>query len=237
MPKEGIEVLTEKQKAFFFPTSEEVLNAETTEKLVKTIYAVSENVERRKKIQKFTTLDVQSDVEDIVLVFPSQIALAEMAEEEVDDEELKKIEDDVVCTICGEKGHISVLCPNRQLRKPDQPTLIRQEDSSTYVPIHMRKQADGTAFERDFAIRLINVPPTVDEVVLKALLFKLLGKEGLALRIYFQLDYETNARRDCCFINFATKEIAEKAIEKLDGYLIDSAKLSCSMARKRAQLL
>ncbi|EKE37216.1 hypothetical protein ENUP19_0211G0011 [Entamoeba nuttalli] len=230
MPKEGLSVLTEKQLAFFFPKEEEETNGD--EIIIKRIYAISENVERRKNIQKFTKLEVPSDSEDIVLVFPSQIAQAELAEQEVDEEEVKKSEEDVICSGCGEKGHFFFNCPHKDSRKVSSEPQQKVADSNIYVPIHMRRQADGD-YNPDVSIRLSNIPASVDETVIKALYHKVVGNEKQILRIFFPKDYVTGERRDYCFINVATKEIAQNAISKLDGYLLEYAKLACAISKKR----
>ena len=42
----------------------------------------------------------------------------------------------------------------------------------------------------------------------------------------------TEQRADYCFIQVDSQEIAENAIKKLNGYLIEYAKLSCDLARR-----
>ncbi|KAL7711489.1 RNA recognition motif domain containing protein [Entamoeba marina] len=243
MPKEGLEVLTDKQRLFVFPDEEIISQTEETiiendvekkiiTKTIKVTTSINENVERRKNIVKFTKLDVTNDEEDVVLVFPSQIAQAELAETEVDEEEVKKSTDDIVCSVCGEIGHFSFECTNRGARRANA-NEKKAENSTTYVAPHLREQANGDMYQRDISIRVANLPPTVDETVMKALYHKIVGDEKQILRIYFPKDRVTGLPRDFCFISLATKEIAENAISKLDGYLFEFVKLSCGMAKPR----
>lgn len=227
MPREGIQVLSEKENAFFFPTEEEEIDGD--EKIIRHISAISEHVERRKNIVKFTKLEVPIDIDEVSLIPPNQVRQAQQAEEEIDDEEMKGEEREITCNLCGEKGHFFFNCPNKEIGVRSEEKKVTQ-GTDVYVPIHQRRMETGE--ERYISIRVANIPDGVDETVIKALFHKLVGNERDIRRLTFGKNRYDNSRADYCFIQVETKELAEKTIKAFDGYLLQYAKLSCDFARR-----
>jgi len=107
----------------------------------------------------------------------------------------------------------------------------RQGGASGYVPPSLRN-ADGSRnaqmAERDDSctVRVSNLSEDVKDSDLR----ELFRRFGAIQRIYLAKDRETHQSRGFAFINFFSRDDAQKAIDKLDGHGYDHLILSVSWA-------
>ena len=257
MPRNAIELLSETERLYLFPEvikeEEEVVQKEVTEKRdgkkekvvkeetvtrVTVRTAVNEHVERRKAIVPFIPQAFKPSSEDVVLVFPNQ--LAQVNEAEVDDEDDSNEEEaeikrqtleDIVCSHCGGKGHLSFECKNRDASRKE--VVEAPEESDTYLTPAQRAERAGREYQNSFTVRLSNIPDTMTQETIKRLYKSRGGDERTIMRIHFPKDHLTGKQRDTCFIDFSLEQCMLEAIEKLDGILFESMVFRCEKAKPR----
>ncbi|KAI4384498.1 hypothetical protein MLD38_002646 [Melastoma candidum] len=149
----------------------------------------------------------------------------------------------MVCRTCGKKGdHWTSKCPNKDLApqteafvdKPpvSEPTASK---SSGYVPPSMRggtTERTGTEMRRrneENSVRVTNLSEDTREPDL----LELFRTFGPVSRVYVAIDQRTGMSRGFGFVNFVTKEDAERAIGKLNGYGYDNLILRVEWATPR----
>jgi len=168
----------------------------------------------------------------------------EEAQDEENDDPLAKLggkDSIVVCRHCGETGHWTLKCPKRDTIIPKGQTAetvaAKDEGSSgKYVPVHLRGgRAGGDARKEDrddgTAIRVTNISADTTEDDLR----DLFRRFGHTSRIYLAKDRNTHESRGFAFINYTTREAAQKAIDKLDGYGYDNLILRVEFAKPREE--
>jgi translation initiation factor 3 subunit G len=153
----------------------------------------------------------------------------------------------MLCRTCGKKGdHWTSRCPYKDLavqpegfsdKPPTSETSATASGASSgaYVPPTMRPGAErtGTDMRRrndENSVRVTNLSEDTREPDLHEL-FKPFG--GVT-RVYVAVDQKTGLSRGFGFVNFANKEDAQRAINKLNGYGYDSLILRVEWATPRA---
>lgn len=147
----------------------------------------------------------------------------------------------MVCRTCGKKGdHWTSKCPYKDLAAPtetfsDKPTDAAPTTATkgAYVPptlrggerpvTEMRRQNDENS------VRVTNLSEDTRE----ADLHELFSPFGSITRVYVAIDQKTSSSRGFGFVNFASREYAEKAITKLNGYGYDNLILRVEWATPR----
>jgi len=154
----------------------------------------------------------------------------------------------VVCRVCGKTGHWTLRCPERNAMKPpgeslddEEPRPNREATTTTenkegkYVPAHRRKDGmtQGVSMGRDEAatLRVTNLSEDVTEQDLQ----ELFRRFGHTTRIFLAKDRNTDTSRGFAFINYQTKEAAQKAIDKLNGHGYDNLILHVEWAKPREE--
>jgi len=176
--------------------------------------------------------------------------------EDADDplNKLKPNESIVVCSHCGERGHWSLKCPKRIAIVPVT-KKVPNEDSSLsastdrhrpseaeaklYVPLHLRGKGDvpraerkpGEGREEDSLnqIRVTNISEDTTENDLR----ELFRRFGTTSRIYLAKDKTTNQSRGFAFITYTSRNDAQKAIDRLNGYGYGNLILHVEWAKPR----
>jgi len=158
----------------------------------------------------------------------------------------------LVCRICGKKGdHWTSKCPYKDLAASKGLTVgeklddgggsgdARKSAAGGYVPPSMRAGAKGGESMGDSmrrprdenSIRVTNLSEDTREADLQ----ELFRPFGTITRIYVAFNRETGESRGFAFINFATREDAQRAINKLDGYGYDNLILRVEWAAPREE--
>mmetsp|Transcript_26586 Transcript_26586/g.32247 ORF Transcript_26586/g.32247 Transcript_26586/m.32247 type:complete len:290 (-) Transcript_26586:482-1351(-) len=156
----------------------------------------------------------------------------------------------LVCRICGKKGdHWTSKCPYKSLaaakglqtgeKPPEEGDDVPSKPSAGgYVPPSMRAGAGGGAsggesmrrVRDENSVRVTNLSEDTQERDLQEL-FRPFGQIS---RTYIAYDRDTGESRGFAFINFANREDAQRAINKLDGYGYDNLILRVEWAAPRA---
>ncbi|CAI9099303.1 OLC1v1036098C1 [Oldenlandia corymbosa var. corymbosa] len=154
----------------------------------------------------------------------------------------------MVCRTCGKKGdHWTSRCPYKDLANPsdvfvDKPPTEAQPQApgggkSSYVPPGMRAGAaerGGTDMGRrrheENSVRVTNLSEDTREPDL----LELFRPFGPVSRTYVAIDQKTGYSRGFGFVNFVSREDAERAISKLNGYGYDNLILRVEWAAPRA---
>ncbi|XP_073143343.1 uncharacterized protein [Henckelia pumila] len=153
----------------------------------------------------------------------------------------------MVCRTCGKKGdHWTSRCPYKDLSQPSE-TFMDKLPSETatatpgatkgaYVPPSMRSgntERSGTDMRRrneENSVRVTNLSEDTRE----ADLHDLFRPFGAVSRVYVAIDQKTGTSRGFGFVNFVSREDAERAINKLNGYGYDNLILRVEWAAPRA---
>lgn len=151
----------------------------------------------------------------------------------------------MVCRNCGKKGdHWTSRCPYKDLALPaesfvDKPAVPETATAAgsgknTYVPPGMRAGADrsGTDMRRrndENSVRVTNLSEDTRE----ADLHELFRPFGAVSRVYVAIDQKTGMSRGFGFVNFVSKDDAQRAINKLNGYGYDNLILRVEWATPR----
>ncbi|KAL9388789.1 hypothetical protein Peur_017394 [Populus x canadensis] len=153
----------------------------------------------------------------------------------------------MVCRTCGKKGdHWTSRCPYKDLAQPpetfiDKPAATETAMAATgatkgaYVPPSMRAGAERTVGSdmrrrnEENSVRVTNLSEDTREPDLLEL-FRTFGQVS---RVYVAIDQKTGVSRGFGFVNFVSKEDAERAINKLNGYGYDNLILRVEWATPR----
>lgn len=152
----------------------------------------------------------------------------------------------MVCRTCGKKGdHWTSRCPYKDLAAPSEgfvdkpPSEAAAAGSGTgksaYVPPSMRGGAEtrGTDMRRrneENSVRVTNLSEDTREPDL----LELFRPFGPVSRVYVAVDQKTGISRGFGFVNFVSREDAERAINKLNGYGYDNLILRVEWAAPRS---
>lgn len=152
----------------------------------------------------------------------------------------------MVCRTCGKKGdHWTSRCPYKDLAAPSEgfvdkpPSEVASAASgpgkSAYVPPSMRGGAEtrGTDMRRrneENSVRVTNLSEDTREPDL----LELFRPFGPVSRVYVAVDQKTGISRGFGFVNFVSREDAERAINKLNGYGYDNLILRVEWAAPRS---
>ncbi|KAL8093495.1 hypothetical protein AgCh_035391 [Apium graveolens] len=137
----------------------------------------------------------------------------------------------MVCRTCGKKGdHWTSRCPYKDLAPQtdafvDKPptsdaTIPTGTTKGTYVPPSLRAGAERPAMpdmrrrNEENSVRVTNLSEDTREPDL----LELFRTFGPVSRVYVAIDQKTGVSRGFGFVNFVSKEDAERAIMKLNGY-------------------
>ncbi|AEE75042.1 eukaryotic translation initiation factor 3G1 [Arabidopsis thaliana] len=156
----------------------------------------------------------------------------------------------MVCRICHKKGdHWTSKCPYKDLAAPtdvfiDKPPTGESSTMSAapgtgkaaYVPPSMRAGADRSAVGSDMrrrndenSVRVTNLSEDTREPDL----MELFHPFGAVTRVYVAIDQKTGVSRGFGFVNFVSREDAQRAINKLNGYGYDNLILRVEWATPR----
>lgn len=152
----------------------------------------------------------------------------------------------MICRTCGKKGdHWTSRCPYKDLATPsesfvdkpptDGPAAATATNKGTYVPPSLRAGAERTVTDmrrrnEENSVRVTNLSEDTRE----ADLHELFRPFGQITRVYVAIDQKTGLSRGFGFVNFANREDAERAINKLNGYGYDNLILRVEWATPRA---
>lgn len=237
--KDGIKTITE------LSVDENGRTVKTVRKVkqIKKVIKVNKHVLARRKWKKFgDCAGLEAGPENNVTYVSHEninLVLKPRKREDVQEEEedplskLNKNDSIVVCRHCGETGHWTLRCPKRDQIVPKGQTaetakeIPKAEDKAKtdkYVPVHLRGKGDarneqkggGAAAERDDSttIRVTNISAETTEDDLR----DLFRRFGHTSRIYLAKDRNTNESRGFAFINYSSRESAQKAVDRLDGH-------------------
>ncbi|KAJ6803549.1 eukaryotic translation initiation factor 3 subunit G-B-like [Iris pallida] len=152
----------------------------------------------------------------------------------------------MVCRTCNKKGdHWTSKCPYKDLAQQTEsfdkaPASDAAASSAgpikgAYVPPGMRAGAaerSGTEMRRrndENSVRVTNLSEDTREPDL----LELFRTFGPVTRVYVAIDQKTGVSRGFGFVNFVSKEDAERAINKLNGYGYDNLILRVEWATPR----
>ena len=152
----------------------------------------------------------------------------------------------MVCRTCGKKGdHWTSRCPYKDLAQPsegfadkpspDGPPPPGTATKGTYVSPGLRAGAERTVTDmrrrnEENSVRVTNLSEDTRE----ADLHELFRPFGQITRVYVAIDQKSGFSRGFGFVNFANREDAERAINKLNGYGYDSLILRVEWATPRS---
>ncbi|XP_020269763.1 eukaryotic translation initiation factor 3 subunit G-B-like isoform X2 [Asparagus officinalis] len=150
----------------------------------------------------------------------------------------------MVCRTCGKKGdHWTSKCPYKDLatnadfmdKPPTSDVPTSGPSKNTYVPPVLRgggERPGGTEMRRrndENSVRVTNLSEDTREPDL----LELFRTFGPVTRVYVAIDQKTGVSRGFGFVNFVSKEDAERAINKLNGYGYDNLILRVEWATPR----
>ncbi|CAL5215357.1 unnamed protein product [Lathyrus oleraceus] len=154
----------------------------------------------------------------------------------------------MVCRTCGKKGdHWTSRCPYKDLAPQsegfvDKPptadgsaTVTSGPAKGTYVPPSLRAGAErttGSDMRRrndENSVRVTNLSEDTREPDL----LELFRPFGAVSRVYVAIDQKTGMSRGFGFVNFVSREDAQRAINKLNGYGYDNLILRVEWATPR----
>ncbi|XP_057536054.1 uncharacterized protein LOC130814073 [Amaranthus tricolor] len=152
----------------------------------------------------------------------------------------------MVCRTCGKKGdHWTSRCPYKDLAQPgealvdkppmDGPAAAATATKGAYVPPSLRAGAERNVTDmrrrnEENSVRVTNLSEDTREADLHDL-FRTFGQ---ITRVYVAIDQKTGLSRGFGFVNFANREDAERAINKLNGYGYDNLILRVEWATPRS---
>ncbi|KAF2543558.1 hypothetical protein F2Q68_00032947 [Brassica cretica] len=160
------------------------------------------------------------------------------------------LESDKDSRTCHKKGdHWTSKCPYKDLAAPadvftDKPptgetftvSAAPGTGKAAYVPPSMRAGADRSAGGSDKrrrndenSVRVINLSEDTREPDL----MELFHPFGAVTRVYVAIDQKTGVSRGFGFVNFVSREDAQRAINKLNGYGYDNLILRVEWATPR----
>jgi translation initiation factor 3 subunit G len=145
------------------------------------------------------------------------------------------------CRICLKKGeHWTAKCPLKDISQPpevfvdDKPVILNGSGSNTgkYVPPGKQPGADKTGVSRpkdENSVRVTNLSEDTTEPDLH----ELFRPFGSISRVFVATDKNTHMSRGFGFVNFVSREDAQRAINKLNGYGYDNLILKVEWATPR----
>ncbi|KAM7456932.1 hypothetical protein BLSTO_02315 [Blastocystis sp. subtype 1] len=204
-------------------------------KLVEKKEMVLKRVLERSKIVPFNL--PKGGNEGVTLQAVEEIHMEKPGHAEKKEEGLKPSGGSFTCRYC--KGpHMSMRCPYREMfmskeqPKEEKPAAAAPRTEGRYVPPSMRKTSEKTAEYREeesYGVRVSNLAEDVTEMQLR----DLFSKCGHITRARVITDFETKRSRGFAFVNYDTKEEAQRAIDMFNGYAINHLILSVSFAEKK----
>ncbi|CAI8620043.1 unnamed protein product [Vicia faba] len=153
----------------------------------------------------------------------------------------------MVCRTCGKKGdHWTSRCPYKDLAQPSEGFVDKPPTADgaaapagstkgTYVPPSLREGASrtqGSDMRRrndENSVRVTNLSEDTREPDL----MELFRPFGAVSRVYVAIDQKTGMSRGFGFVNFVSREDAQRAINKLNGYGYDNLILRVEWATPR----
>ncbi|CAH2079203.1 unnamed protein product [Thlaspi arvense] len=145
----------------------------------------------------------------------------------------------MICRNCGKRGeHWTARCPMSNHSSTDQveaSTSAVTNNSSSYVPPNMRGVSIAVSDTRrrrndENSLRVTNLSEDTREPDL----MDLFGTFGAVSRAYVVFDQNTGVSRGFGFVNFMSREDAQRAINNLDGYGYDNLILRVEWATPRS---
>jgi len=248
--KDGVKTITELSVDESGKTVKTVRKVKQITKVVK----VNKNVIERRKWAKFGDCFGLPPGDEKGITYTShevinlQLKPRKREDEEEEEEDpfakLKGETSIVVCRLCGETGHWTLKCPTRGTIVPKGQTAETAKEinkapeeasNGKYVPVHLRNGGTrGSGMDRDrpdaeATIRVTNISAETTEDDLR----ELFRRFGHTSRIYLAKDRNTGDSRGFAFINYTTREAAQKAIDRLDGYGYANLILRVEFAKPR----
>lgn len=179
-------------------------------------------------------------------IIPSTLAGSKAEEPKIAGDPLREKAGAVlmVCRTCGKKGdHWTSKCPYKDLatnvdfmdKPPTSDVPTSGPSKNTYVPPVLRgggERPGGTEMRRrndENSVRVTNLSEDTREPDL----LELFRTFGPVTRVYVAIDQKTGVSRGFGFVNFVSKEDAERAINKLNGYGYDNLILRVEWATPR----
>ncbi|KAL9278583.1 putative transcription factor interactor and regulator CCHC(Zn) family [Arabidopsis thaliana] len=154
----------------------------------------------------------------------------------------------MVCRLCQKKGdHWTSRCPQKDLLSLMDEPLTAETSTSTitgtgraaYVPPSMREGADRKAGGSDMrsrhdenSVRVTNL----SEDTRGPDLMELFRPFGAVTRCHVAIDQKTSMSRGFGFVSFVSREDAQRAINKLNGYGYDNLILRVEWSTPKPQL-
>ncbi|KFK24996.1 hypothetical protein AALP_AA8G052900 [Arabis alpina] len=142
----------------------------------------------------------------------------------------------MVCRLCLKKGdHWTARCPQKDLLSSmDNPSTAETSTptgpiNDAYVPPGKRSGAERMRRNDENSVRVNNLSEDTREPDLR----ELFEPFGAVTRAYVAIDKTTNMSRGFGFVNFVSREDAQRAINKLDGYGYDNLILRVEWAPTR----
>ncbi|VVA99816.1 unnamed protein product [Arabis nemorensis] len=143
----------------------------------------------------------------------------------------------MICRNCGKKGeHWTARCPEGNHSSTDQgeaSTRIAKavtEKPASYVPPNVRGGTETRKRNDENSVRVTNLSEDTREPDL----MDLFGSFGDVTRAYVAIDPKTRVSRGFGFVKFASREDAQRAINKLNGYGYDNLILRVEWATPRS---
>ncbi|ANB13026.1 Tif35p [Sugiyamaella lignohabitans] len=160
----------------------------------------------------------------------------------------------VVCRTCGGE-HFTAKCPYKDAlgsadsaNEGSEPATSRYgtpqpeagPTTGVYVAPHQRGKPPGTVLtdpgrtplngERDDSatLRVTNLSEDIVEDELR----HLFGRMGRIVRCHLVRDRETGRNRGFAFVSYETRDVAERACEKLNGYAFDNLIMHVEFSKK-----
>ncbi|XP_058732417.1 uncharacterized protein LOC131603955 [Vicia villosa] len=153
----------------------------------------------------------------------------------------------MVCRTCGKKGdHWTSRCPYKDLAQPSEGFTDKPPTADgaaapagltkgAYVPPSLRANVErtiGSDMRRrndENSVRVTNLSEDTREPDL----LELFRPFGAVTRVYVAIDQKTGMSRGFGFVNFVSREDAQRAINKLNGYGYDNLILRVEWATPR----
>ncbi|KAM1899976.1 hypothetical protein ACFX15_028521 [Malus domestica] len=141
-----------------------------------------------------------------------------------------------LCRTCGKKGdHWTAHCPNKDLAPQDpEPFTDHKRPTSghgKYVPPNKNASGDMRRRNDDNSVRVSNLSEDTQE----ADLHELFRPFGPVTRAHVVRDKTTSVSRGFGFVEFVSRDDAQRAINKLDGYGYDNLILRVEWAPPKAK--
>lgn len=148
----------------------------------------------------------------------------------------------IKCRLCG-GDHFTSKCPfkgtlgdtNAEINNEDANESSEAGSASKYVPRHLRRDANGNLPSREArddstTLKISQLNSFVDEDMLRN---ELLIKYGPLQRVTVVKNRETNESRGFAYVAFATEELAQKALDDLNGKGYHSLILHLEWSKKK----